>query len=121
MVFQIAIARIVTVVANEVLFAKSCPLSVYRKYGSVAILTIQSVSTSIAVFGNILFEARLRQQLGEHGTLFKLISFKGVVGFQAIQDVLFSVLAEKRLFYPTSPYHISYNDFSKGIRTCYLS
>ena len=120
MVFQIALTRVATVVADEALFGDSCPLSKARTYGSIAITVIQSTSTGVAVSGVILFENRMREHLDVHKSFFKLLSFKGVVGLQAIQEILFSILAEKRVFFPTSPFYISYNDFAKGLPSLIL-
>lgn len=38
-----------------------------------------------------------------------------MVGLSAAQQILFSVLAQYKVFFPTPPYHVSYNDFSKRL------
>lgn len=74
MVFQITLTRIATVTANEVLWSLTCPLALVRKWGLIAIIVVQSVSTFAAVTGCILFETRLRPQLEENKGFFKLLS-----------------------------------------------
>ena len=51
----------------------------------------------------------------QHNSLFKLLSFKGIILLQAMQSILFSALAEAKVFYPSPPFRVSYNDFAKGL------
>ncbi|KAK4978561.1 hypothetical protein LTR42_001061 [Elasticomyces elasticus] len=115
MVFQITIARIATVVANEILFSRTCPLALSRDHGFIAITTVQGLSTYIAIAACIIFEHRMHPELARHKGTFKLISFKAVAGLESTQQILFTVLAQKRVFYPTDPFHVSYDDFAKGL------
>lgn len=119
-VFQIALTRVATFVASEVLFTRTCPLSKVRKYGQIVIEVIQGTSTFWAVTAVIWYEGRMREHVTQHRSLLKLVSFKGVVGMEATQDILFSVLAEKKVFFPVEPFHVSYNDFAKGVPTLLL-
>lgn len=57
----------------------------------------------------------MRRHLKAHRALFKLISFKGIIILQVIQNILFVGLAEARVFFPKPPYHVSYNDFVVGL------
>lgn len=43
------------------------------------------------------------------------LRFKGVVGLSATQQILFSVLGQYEVFFPKEPFHVSYNDFTKGL------
>lgn len=115
MVFQITVVRIGYVIATEVLFSVTCPLSPARNSGNIALSAIQSVSTAVSVSGVILFETRLRPQLEEYRGLFKLLSLKGVVLFQSVQEIIFPILAEEKIFFPKPPYHVSWNDFARGL------
>lgn len=115
MVLQVTIFRILTVIASEVLYNELCPLSPWRQYGNIIISTVQGTSTGIAVTGVIIFEHRVREQLAEHQTLFKLISFKVVVALEAFQNFVFPILADKGFFLPSAPFFVSFNDFSQGL------
>ena len=116
MVFQITFFRIATVIASEVLFGMTCPLSLARNYGHIIISTIQSTSTGFAVWGVVIFETRFKATLREeHKSMFKLVSFKAVVLLQATQEFIFPILAEKKIFFPKPPYHVSYMDFAYGL------
>jgi hypothetical protein len=116
MVLQIAITRIATLVAIETLYAKTCPLSKTRSHGTIAVTIIQSFCTILAVIGVILMERRTNKTLlrGEQPT-FKLVSFKGIVGLQSLQQIIFSALTATKVFFPAPPFYISYYDFSKGL------
>lgn len=114
MVFQITFTRIATILAQQLLYGLTCPLSVTRFHGTTAIQVIQSFSTSIAVTGVIMFEDRMRPQLQAHGAIFKLVSFKGVVILEAFQSFIFPVLAETGVFTPSPPYYVAWDDFDRG-------
>ncbi|KAK3674379.1 hypothetical protein LTR78_005848 [Recurvomyces mirabilis] len=113
--FQVTLFRTATCLATIFLWSFTCPLNKARQYGFIVITVIQGISTMIAVFSNILLERRLHEELKPHRGTYKLWSFKAVVGLQATQNVIFSVLAEKSVFRPSPPFHISYMDFSVGI------
>lgn len=38
-----------------------------------------------------------------------------MAGLESTQQIVFTVLAQKKVFFPVNPYHVSYNDFSKGL------
>jgi len=115
MVFQLFFTRIGTVLAAEFLYGFTCPLSTVRAHGQTVITTIQSFSTGFAVWGCILLDARFRPIMHEHLAQLKLISFKFVVLLQAVQEVIFPTLAEHRIFKPSPPWLISWNDFAVGL------
>lgn len=115
MAFQITIFRIGTCIATEVLWAYTCPLNPARKYGLIAISTIQGTSTGFAVWACIILERRLKAELEPHQGTMKLYSFKAVVFLQAIQQILFAVLANHGGFKPSVPFRISYMDFATGL------
>ena len=48
----------------------------------------------------------------EHLALFKLLSFKIVVALDAVQVIVFPILAENRVFQPSPPWLVSWNDFA---------
>lgn len=117
LVFQVTIFRILTLVASEVVQSLTCPLSKTRAYVNILIQVIQGISTTITVTAIIVFEKRMHSRLQNHGhrPLLKLISFKLIVGIEALQDVLFSLLAETGVYFPKPPYHVSYSDFAVGV------
>lgn len=55
----------------------------------------------------------MKAELKHHRALFKLFAFKVGVGLELIQSVIFTVLSEERVFFPTM--YVSYNDFSVGL------
>ena len=70
----------------------------------------------VPVAGVIGYELRTnKRHLQGHHTTLKLFAFKGVVILQAIQDITFQALGETKTFFPTVPFHTSYDDFSKGV------
>lgn len=50
-----------------------------------------------------------------HRPFLKLLSFKLIVGLEAFQGILFSVLADTGIYFPKSPYHVSWFDFTIGL------
>ena len=115
MVFQLFFTRIATVLATQLLFGLSCPLSITRKYGQSAITVIQGISTGFGIWGCLLMEKRFRPKMHEHLALLKLASFKIVVGLDALQTILFPTLAENGVFTPTPPFRVSWNDFAYAL------
>lgn len=113
MVLQVIPFRIMTLIAFEVLYGVTCPLSAGRQLGSIAVTVVQGMSTLVAVIGVVRFERRMSTNLKNHRPLFKLFAFKMSVGLELIQSVLFTVLAKERVFFPTL--YISYNDFYIGV------
>lgn len=121
-VFQITITRIGTIIAQIVIQAILCPLSETKAKASIVIQVIQGISTGITVYAVIVFEKRMHNHLANHGhrPLLKLVSFKFVVGLEAMQDILFSALAESGTYFPKPPYHVSWSDFDVGIPSLIL-
>jgi len=115
MVFQLFFTRIVTVIAAEVIWGVTCPLSIIRQHATTAITTIQSTSTGFAIWGCILIESRLHPIMHPYLAQLKLITFKAVVAFESVQSVLFPVLAQYQIFKVSTPYYVSFNDFAVGI------
>lgn len=100
-------------IVAEVIRATTCPLSGTRKYGTIVAEVISGFSTAFTIFGIILFERRMHRDLAQHRPLVKLFAFKSIVGLQFTQDILFTFLAEYRVYTPTK--YVSYMDFSVGI------
>lgn len=103
--------------AQEVLYAMTCPLSKTRRDGGIIIQVVQGLSTSLTVFGIIVFERRMHSHLknNDHRPILKLLSFKLIVGLEVLQSILFSVLADTGIYFPKPPYHVSWDDFTTGI------
>lgn len=123
LVYQVTFTRIGTVIAQEVLNGLTCPLSSVRSHGSIAIQVIQGLSTWITVTAIIVFEKRMHYILSDkgHRPILKLFSFKFIVGLESLQAILFSVLAEKGIYFPKPPYHVSWADFAIGVPQLVLS
>ena len=98
-----------------VLFIVECPLSPTLRIGSTVVIALQGWSTGNAITGVIGIVNRTRKDyLVGCQPRFKLFAFKGVVFFQGCQQILFTVLAETKTFFPQPPYRVSYNDFRVG-------
>lgn len=65
----------------------------------------------------------MHKRMVHHGQrpLLKLVSFKLVVGLEALQDVLFSSLASTGTYFPQEPYYVSWQDFDLGIPSLILT
>ena len=112
MAFQLFVSRIATIVAINVLYATTCPLSKTRANGQTAITVIQGISTGIALWACLILERRLHTKMQEHQALFKLFSVKAVVILDSIQVIIFPTIAEHRVFKPSPPWPVSWNDFA---------
>ena len=55
----------------------------------------------------------MASELKHHRALFKLFAFKVGVALELVQSVLFTVLSQERVFFPTL--YVSYNDFCVGL------
>jgi hypothetical protein len=119
----VTFTRIGTVLAQELLYGLTCPLSKSRQYGSIAIQVIQGFSTGLTVFGVVVFERRMHDLLANNGhrPLMKLISFKIIVGIEGMQDIIFASLGDSGVYFPKPPYRVSWSDFSRGIPQLLLS
>lgn len=117
MVFQITFTRIATYIAQEIAYAVTCPLSNDRRYASLVVQIVQGISTAITVYAVIVFERRMNSILTNQGhrPTLKLVSFKLIVGLEAIQNILFPALGDDGIYFPTPPYHVSWSDFAIGI------
>jgi len=115
MVFQLFYTRIATVIAAEIIWGLTCPLSHVRQHATTAIVTVTSTSTGFALWGCILLEARLHSIMHPHLAQLKLITFKAVVGLESIQTLIFPILAQYQVYKPSPPWHVSWNDFAVGI------
>lgn len=60
-------------------------------------------------------ERKHKRTLAATKGLWKLVTFKCVVGLQFIQQIVFNILAEQSIFFPEPPYLVSWNDFDKGL------
>lgn len=115
LIFQVYLGRIGTTIVFEYFEATLCPLDPRLQRRTTIITVIQSIQTTIAVVGVILYEGRMRIHLQEYRPLGKLVTFKVVLPIEAFQNFIFQILALPGVgvFAPT--YHISTYDFSVGI------
>lgn len=120
LVFQLTVFRILYVIGDSIIDTVYCPLDIQRIKLKEITSLISGSSAAIAVFAIVVFETRMRPYMEQHRSTFKLFSFKGVVGLEILQSLIFPILAEKGVFSPSPPYHISYQDFSVGIPTFIL-
>jgi hypothetical protein len=76
---------------------------------------VNGFSTFIAILGIVMLEKRMHQQMQPHLAIAKLWSFKTVAGLDALQVVIFPTLAAHRVWTPSWPYYVSYNDFALAL------
>jgi len=113
LIFQLIIGRIATTLADEWVVGHNCPLpgGSFKKK-QVILRVVQSVDTILAVMALILFERCMKHHLKGHQSLFKLLTFKGIVFVELVQSAIFSGLTKAEVFIPTA--HISYQDVVVG-------
>ena len=123
MVFQIMITRPITVIAIEVIYGITCPLSSKRAKAVEVLTFVQLASTMIAALGCFFTERRFKSNAGmrQQRAFAKLAVFKIIVILEAVQGTVFSFLAGNGTFFPSPPYYISWNDFARGLPQLILS
>jgi len=116
-VLQIMVTRPFTVVAIEVIYGITGPLSPQRAKAVETITFIQLASTIVASLGCFFTERRFKANIGmsQQRAFAKLAVFKIIVILEAVQGTAFSFLAGNGTFLPSPPHYISWNDFAKGL------
>lgn len=63
-----------------------------------------------------MFQRKYKNYHQGHSPLLKLAAFKIAIALQAIQSIVFTVLAgHTHVLQPPAPYYISYNDLARGL------
>ena len=105
----------IALIAIEVIYGTTCPLSKHRKIGQTIINVIVAISTIGAVACIVQFAKRHKERLAGHQPLLKMGAFKLVLVLQVIQSIVFTVLSHTDVFIPSAPLHVSYNDLAEGL------
>jgi hypothetical protein len=79
------------------------------------IIQLQGISTFVAIWGCIFLERRLHSEMQKHQAMFKLFSFKAVAGLDGLQQLIFPILGENRIYMPSPPFRVSWNDFTLAL------
>ena len=112
MVFQILPAKLALNLAVWITGSVMCPLKFKLSKEATALSVIESIATSICVLGIIWFARRMAPELKQHQVVYKIASFKGIVGITLTQAPVFQIFAQKNWFHRTA--HVSIFDFAVG-------
>lgn len=115
MVFQLFFTRIATVLASELLYGLTCPLSPIRSTGTTVIQAVSGTSAGLSIWGCMLLEKRLHPEMHEQLALLKLFSLKWVVGLDSLQTMIIPALAEFGVYQPSPPWYVSWTDFAYAL------
>ena len=112
MVFQILPVKFALNLAVWITGGVMCPLK-YKLSGEATGLSIvESVATSICVLGIVWFARRMAPELKQHKVVYKIVSFKGIVGVTLTQAPVFQLFAQHSWFHRTQ--YVSFFDFVVG-------
>lgn len=112
MVFQILPVKLVLNILVWVLSAVTCPVKYKLSSTGTALSVIESVATSICVLGIVWFARRMAPELKQYKVVYKLFSFKGIVGVTLTQAPVFQLFAQYQWFKRTQ--YVSVLDFAVG-------
>lgn len=112
MVFQVLPAKFLLNLANWILSGVMCPLKFRLSREATAVSVIESIATSICVMGIVWFARRMAPELKQYKVVYKLLSFKGIVGITLTQAPVFQLFAEYGWFKRTA--YVSDLDFVVG-------
>ena len=112
MVFQILPAKLALNVVVWTLGSVLCPLKYKLSRSATALSVIESIATSICVLGIVWFARRMAPELKRHNVVYKLLSFKGIVGITLTQAPVFQLFAQYQWFRRTR--YVSILDFAVG-------
>ncbi|KAM0803806.1 organic solute transporter Ostalpha-domain-containing protein [Usnea florida] len=112
MVFQILPAKLILNILVWTLGSVECPLKFKLSRTATALSVIESIATSICVLGIVWFARRMAPDLKPHQVVYKLLSFKGIVGITLTQAPVFQLFAQYQWFKRTD--YVSVFDFAVG-------
>ena len=112
MVFQILPAKLILNILVWTLGSVECPLKFKLSRTATALSVIESIATSICVLGIVWFARRMAPDLKPHRVVYKLLSFKGIVGITLTQAPVFQLFAQYQWFKRTD--YVSVFDFAVG-------
>lgn len=112
MVFQILPAKLALNLAVWIIGSVVCPLKYKLSRSATALSVIESIATSLCVLGIVWFARRMAPELKQYKVVYKLISFKGIVGVTLTQAPVFQLFAQYQWFHRTQ--YVSILDFAVG-------
>ncbi|KAL8685086.1 MAG: hypothetical protein Q9218_007984 [Villophora microphyllina] len=113
LVFQILIGRVATTIASEILTATDCPTSDKLHHRRTIVNVIANIETVIALLAILRYYGRLKSHLQPRGSVWKLLTYKGVIFFSLFPDVIIQALVSYKVLKPST--YISYYDWQLGI------
>ena len=99
-----------------------CPLDKRLLRAELAMAALQFLTTIVSWTAIYLYFRRTSSQLKNHRAVRKLNAFQSLVALQALQSLVFPLVARSSSYHPTR--YISYEDFSNAIpafMTCWES
>jgi hypothetical protein len=112
-VFELLRGRIVSTVATLVIYGVVCPFSNTQRVVLLVINVFNTFQMVICIMALLRTYMRLRPHLEGHAVLKKAAIFKGIVGVQALQRIVFSALVGRSVLKPTGV--VSYMDWAAGV------
>ncbi|KAF2707854.1 hypothetical protein K504DRAFT_535464 [Pleomassaria siparia CBS 279.74] len=82
-------------------------------FAHIWITVLKGFVTAIAVLSSIKFYKQMKPQLVQHNVMKKLISFKGIIGLNALQSFIINILVTKDFIKPTK--YMTIEDFQTGL------
>jgi hypothetical protein len=112
-VFQILPGRLLTTIITMIVYGVVCPFSNTQRVILLVINIFNSIQMVICLLALLRTYMRLKPYLVGHGILKKAALFKGIIGIQALQRIIFSALVGRSVFQPTRV--VSYMDWAAGV------
>ncbi|KAL8637555.1 MAG: hypothetical protein Q9228_005187 [Teloschistes exilis] len=121
LVFQILVGRVATTIASEVLTATECSTSRKLNHRRTIVNVTASIETVITLLAILRYYGRLKSHLQPRGSMWKLMTYKGIIFFSIFPDTIIQALVSYSALKPST--YISYYDWQLGIPaliTCVL-
>ncbi|PSN72265.1 hypothetical protein BS50DRAFT_569796 [Corynespora cassiicola Philippines] len=96
-----------------------CKTSNSTHFAHIWITVFKFLVTGVAIAAVLRFYGRLKPQLKEHNVFLKLMSFKGIIGLNALQIFIINLLVTHETIKPTS--HLSYRDLQTALPSLLLA
>jgi len=99
-----------------------CPLDSRLETAEMALSALQFVTSAVAWNAIFIYYRRTKDQLRSHRASRKLNAFQSLVGLQSTQSLIFPLVTQASIYYPTR--YVSYEDFTTTIpafMTCWES
>jgi hypothetical protein len=112
-VFQILPGRLISTAVTMIVYGVVCPFSNTQRVVLLVINIFNSFQMVVCVLALLRTYMRLKPHLAGHAILKKAAVFKGIVGIQALQRIIFSALVGRSVLKPTRT--VSYMDWAAGV------